>query len=324
MNSPLKLLCSCLLLAVLLVPARAAHGQSRPGGGAVIGKVDFRALVLLHPLMMGYDPQKGAFQLEKGKGDPGALQKRLQEQQVRVRQLEDKTRELRAKVTELHRNHSRQMAELNDRYLASIVGLATGPAGMKQQQFEIDRMRMESSYQAKLTALSGEAAVATEELTALQDLALHPGYTTPEETAARFSSIMSEVRQTVQRIATQRGLQVVLNSGYQRSLRRLKQGEDSPLSPELSYYKIFTTPFTREIEGKHDFVAGYYENISGMARDWLAHGDQILAPVQSALLDTDILVGGVDLTGDVLTALFTTYNVNQNIAAAVIKAALEP
>ncbi|HOY66346.1 MAG TPA: hypothetical protein PLP29_05605 [Candidatus Ozemobacteraceae bacterium] len=324
MNPTVRFLCVCLLIAALLVPVRSAPGQPRPGAGAVIGKVDFRVLVLLHPLMMGYDAQKGAFQLEKGKGDPAAVQKRLQEQQTRVRQLEDKTRELRAKVTELHRNNSRAMGELNDRYLASLVGLATGPAGMKQQQFEIDRMRMETSHQAKLTALSGELAVATEELETLRNLALHPGYTTPEETAARFASIMNEVRQTVQRIAAQRGLQVVLNSGFQRSLRSLKRVDESPLSPDLSYQKIFTTPFTREIQGSHDFVAGYYENIAGMARDWLAHGDRILAPVQSALLDTDILVGGVDLTGEALSALFAGYNVNQNIAAAVIKAALEP
>ena len=314
----------CLMIAFLFLSC-SATAQSKSGVGAGIGKVDFRALVLLHPSMMKYDPQKCAFKLDAAKS--GSQQQNLQrskERQERILQLENEERALRAKITELHRNHTRDLSAATDAYVSSIAKLATGPAGMKQQQFEIDKMQLESSYQAKLKSVSGQLIVTGEERERLEKVVLHPGYTTPEETAGRFAAIVKEVRQIIQQTASQRGIQIVLNSSYQRSLRAIPAERDGFVPADLSYYKIFTLPFTREVEGNHNFVAGYYENLTGMARDWLNHGNIILTSINSSLVDSDIIIGGTDLTGDVLSALFTSYNVNPNIAAAVIKAALEP
>ncbi|HOT30185.1 MAG TPA: hypothetical protein PLU72_18550 [Candidatus Ozemobacteraceae bacterium] len=306
----------------LLLSPFTAFGQG--AGGALIGKVDFRALVLLHPSMMGYDTQKSAFRVEPSKATlPQQMERRSQEHKQRIEALESEIRALRAKITELHRNYTRDVTELNDRYAAGIVDLATGPAGMKRQQFELDKAQLDSTYQAKLQSASGRCVAATEELDHLQNISLAPGYTTPEETEARFNAIVKELRQLVQSVAARRGIQIVLNTSFQRSLRRERPARDSDEPIDLSYQKIFTTPFTREVGTSHDFTAGYYENIIIMTRNWLDHGSRILKPAKSSFIDSDIICGGVDLTGEVLTSLFSSYKVNQNIGAAVIKAALE-
>lgn len=311
-----------LLIALLFIHTpNAAHSQGT--NAALIGKVDFRALVLLHPSMMSYDPQKSAFRLEPSKTASQQLQQRSKEQQQRIGELEGETRALRAKITELHRNYTRDLSEMTDRYMKGAVDLATGPAGMKRQQFELDKMQFDSTYQAKLQTATGRFVAATEELDLLQQVVLTPGYTTPEETAARFAAIVKELRQTIQSVAARRGIQVVLNSSFQRALRRESPSRDSETPPELSYHKIFTTPFTREVGSSHDFTAGYYENIITMTRNWLDHGAQILKPAKSPFIDADVILGGVDLTGEVLTSVFSAYKVNQNIGTAVIKAAME-
>ncbi|OQA06690.1 MAG: hypothetical protein BWY66_01743 [bacterium ADurb.Bin374] len=293
-------------------------------GGALIGKVDFRALVLLHPSMFGYDTEKSAFLVEPSKAKlPQQIERRSQEQKQRVEELENEIRALRAKITELHRNYTRDVTELSDRYTTGIVELATGPAGMKRQQFELDKAQLDSTYQAKLQSASGRCVAATEELENLQQISLTPGYTTPEETEARFNVIVKEVRQVVQSVAARRGIQIVLNTSFQRSLRNVRTTRESEEPIDLSYQKIFTTPFTREVGSSHDFTAGYYENIISMTRNWLDHGSRILKPAKSSFIDSDIVCGGIDLTGEVLTTLFASYKLNQNIGAAVIKAALE-
>lgn len=292
--------------------------------GMLIGKVDFRALVLLHPSMMEYDPEKSAFRADPAKvASSEHLQRRAQEQSERLEELEHEIQTLRAKITELHRNYTRDMSELSDRYTKETIELATGPAGMKRQQFELDKLQLDSTYQAKLKAASGRCVAAAEELELLQQTSSTPGFTTPEETAARFNAIVSELRQTVQAVAARRGIHIVLNTSFQRALRRELPPRE-PSSPlEISYQKIFTLPFTREVGASHDFTAGYYENIIAMTRNWLDHGSQILKPAKSSFIDSDIICGGVDLTGEVLSAIFAAYNINQNIGTAVIKAALE-
>lgn len=318
-NRTVILLFFCLFLAQNPFPT---FGQA--ASGVLIGHVDFRALVLLHPSMMGYDTQRSAFRVEPSKTAlPQQAERRSQEQKQRLEELESEVRELRAKITELHRNYTRDVTELNDRYMQGVIDLATGPAGMKRQQFELDKVHLDSTYQAKLQAASGRCVAATEELERLQNISLSPGYTTPEETEARFNAIVKELRQLVQAVAARRGIQIVLNSSFRRSLRRELPSRETEDPVELSYQKIFTTPFTREVGTSHDFTAGYYENIISMTRNWLDHGYRILKPAKSSFIDSDIICGGIDLTGEVLSTLFTTYKLNQNIGAAVIKAALE-
>ncbi len=318
-NRTAFLLCCCLFL---LQSPLTAFGQV--AGGALIGHVDFRALVLLHPSMMGYDTQLSAFRVEPSKTTlPQQVERRSQEQKQRIEELENEIRALRAKITELHRNYTRDVTELNDRYTEGIIELATGPAGMKRQQFELDKIQLDSTYQAKLQSTSGRCVAATEELERLQGISLSPGYTTPEETEARFNAIVKEIRQLVQAVAARRGIQIVLNSSFRRALRRELPSRETEAPVELSYQKIFITPFTREVGTSHDFTAGYYENIISMTRNWLDHGVRILKPAKSSFIDSDIICGGIDLTGEVLSTLFASYKLNQNIGAAVIKAVLE-
>jgi hypothetical protein len=315
-----------VLLGMLVGPSvwSPVLGQARGVQAPLIGKVDMRALVLLHPSMTMYDPNKAAFKVEPGKATAQQNQQRTKEQQQRIKELDGQSRALRAKVTELHRNFNRDLSAINDRYLAKIDQMQPGPAGMNRQQFELEKLRLESSYQAKLKAFSGQALVADQELEKLNRVVFHEGFTSPDETQKRFMAIINEVRLVTQQIATQRGIQIVLNSGFRRALRLESADRNVPVPEGLDYSKIFNMPFSREVEGTHDFVTGYYQNLQDMAQDWLKHGSKILEPVRAGLVDSDIILGGVDLTGEVLAALFATYKVNQNVGSAVIKAALEP
>jgi hypothetical protein len=308
------------LFSVLLNPV-CCPAQAKNASGVLVGKVDFQALVLLHPGMKSYDVQKGAFKLETPDAtSQQKMQQRSEQQKERMQQLEQEIETQRKKLAELHGNKTKSLATLADAHLKKIAKLATGPAGLKQQQFEIDQMRLTSLYEAKLKAVSGQILVVSEEMGRLDKLALHPGFTSPEETATRFQGMVSEVRQFVQKISSQKGIQIVFNSSYQRSIRADIAKSIAPVSPEVSYAQILTHPTSSDEKGAHNPGAEYQEQVFHLTTTWLGQGNAILAPLKSELLDSDIVVGGMDITADVLQALLGAHKINPTTGSALLKA----
>ncbi len=304
-----------LLILLLALGSTAIYAQ-RSRDIAYVGKINLKAVVMLHPAMTSYDPGVQAFKVDASKVPQQQMQQKASQHQAELNELASTIKSLQGRISETHRNYNRQVEELSSRYTDGIEELATGPAAMRRQDYVVDQGKAESAYHAKLTALGAQLSTAEEKHDKLSRIAYTVGYTEPEETRRKFSAILNEIRQYTQQIATQKNVQVVLNTSLSSVLARTR---DAVVAPDLDYGKIFSVPFPREISNDSAAVAGYYGNISNMAANWLSNSDKVLEPFKAAMLDNDVFIGGVDLTPEVLAAIFKAYKIDPNIGNAVIQ-----
>ncbi len=315
MNPGLKLRLS-VALTVLLFAASTVVLAQRSRDIAYVGKINLRAVVLLHPAMTSYDVERQAFKVDATKVPQQQMQQKASQHQAALDELTATIKSLQGRIQETHRNYNRQMEEISARYTDGIDQLATGPAAIRKQEFRVDQGKAESAYHAKLTAIGAQLATAEEKYDRLSRIAYAVGFTDPDETRKKFAAIIGEIRQYTQQIATQKNVQVVLNTSLSSVLARTRE---NIVPPDLDYGRIFSIPFPREIANDSAAVGGYYGNVTSMAANWLSHGDKILEPFKSVMLDNDVFIGGVDLTAEVLAAIFKAYKIDPNIGNAVIQ-----
>lgn len=290
-------------------------------GKVFIGKVDLKTLILLHPAMRFYDPYLQAFKLDPAKVSAGLVKQKASEQQGEISKLDSQIRLLQGRIHETRRNHNREMDRLAKNYLDGIDSLATGPRALKKKEYDIAQNRTDVSFNAKLQAYAVQLSQAEDRRSKLEKVAYHVGYSDPDATQKQFAAIINEIRQYTQQIATNKGIEVVLNS-KSRDLKNSLLSRNQVMAPDLDYGKVFSTSFPSEIRNDSAAINGYYQNLTSMAANWLAHGSSILEPFSGQVLDNDIFIGGVDLTAEVLAAVFRTYKIDNNIGNAVIQSIL--
>ncbi|MDD3147660.1 MAG: hypothetical protein PHD82_10185, partial [Candidatus Riflebacteria bacterium] len=305
-----------LLLIVLLALGSPTIYAQRSRDIAYIGKINLKAVVMLHPAMTSYDPGVQAFKVDATRVPQQQMQQKASQHQAELNELTSTIKSLQGRISETHRNYDRQIEELSTRYTSGLEELATGPAALRRQDYLIDQGRAEAAYHARLIALGAQLSTAEEKYEKLSRIAYTVGYTDPDETKRKFSAIINEIRQYTQQIAVQKNVQVVLNTSLSSVLARTRE---TVVAPDLDYGKVFAVPFPREIANDSAAVAGYYGNISSMAANWLSNSDKILEPFKAAMLDNDVFIGGVDLTSEVLAAIFKAYKIDPNIGNAVIQ-----
>lgn len=311
----------CFLIFAVIMLVVAIHSPlaaQRSREIALVGKINLKAVLLLHPAMASYDPAYQAFKVDASKLSPQVQQQKAAQHKAELAKLSSTIKSTQAKIHELRRNHDRNMQNLSNQYVSGIEKLATGPAGLKRQEYLINSNRTESAFNAKLQAMNNQLLMAQDQYDRLSRVAYHVGHTDPDETKRKFLAILNEVRQYTQQIATQKNVQVVLNTSLSSSLK-LDRSNTVVMPPELDYAKVFSIPFPREITSDEAAVAGYYGNITSLAHNWLTHGDKILDPFRASILDNDVFIGGVDLTPDVLVSIFRAYKVDTHIGNAIIQ-----
>jgi Skp family chaperone for outer membrane proteins len=292
-------------------------------GGVYIGKIDVRTVFLLHPSMIAYSPEKQAFKVSR---DAVAQQKAKMEagsNQEEVRRLNALMKSINAKITEEEKNYQKKISVLYDKYIDNISKLATGEAGMNRVTYKMESGNAEVSHNAKLTALYAQYSDAEEKVLRLTQFGFSEGYTTPDETEKRFVAILNEIKTYTQRVADQKGVSIVLNTSYKRAMIADSNNSSSGYVPDaMALGAIFNTNFPAELAKDEAAVAGYYSNVSTLTQNWLKNCDPIVGRFKNSMLENDVFIGGVDLTADVLSALFKAYKLDPNISNAVIKAAV--
>ncbi|GAB4279269.1 MAG: hypothetical protein Kow0029_23120 [Candidatus Rifleibacteriota bacterium] len=283
-----------------------------------IGKVDLKALILLHPAMRSYDPYIQAFKVDASKVSPAIIKQKAEEQESELAKLRADSRLIQGRIHELKKRFNREMDKLANNYLDGLETLATGPAALKRKTYLINKNRAETAHFAKLKSYNAQLTQIEERISKLEKITYQVGYTDPEETQKQFNAILNEVRQYTQKIANQKGIQVVLNS-RSRELKSIRQ-DNQILGADLNYDKVFRMPFPNEIRNDSAAISGYYQNLSSMAATWLMEGNKILQPFSNQIIDNDIFIGGTDLTAEVLSAIFRSYKIDQNIGNALIQA----
>lgn len=318
----MKKYCRELVFIVLcfLLTTNSVLGQR---GGAYIGKIDVRTVFLLHPSMISYSPEKQAFRVTR---DAVAQQRAKQEassNQEEIRRLNALMKSITARISEEEKKYQKKMSSLYDKYMEHISELATGEAAMNRMSFKMDSSNAEVSHNAKLTALYAQYSDAEEKVLKLTQFDFSEGYTTLDETEKRFVTILNEIKTYTQRAADQKGISIVLNTSYKRSMTADSSNSSSGYVPdEMALGAIFNTNFPPELARDEAAVAGYYTNVTTLTQNWLKNCDPIVGRFKNSMLENDVFIGGVDLTADVLSALFKAYKLDPNISNAVIKAAV--
>jgi ribosomal protein L9 len=299
----------------------------RRGAGQQIGTVDFRLLLLLHPTMAKYNPKLQSFKLSSGQTSAAQISKRRKEHQKRINDLEQQTRRLKGKIAEEYKIYERKMSRISDSYLSKMKDdLATAAAALETQTYNLNKRMLETKHKSYLRMLGDQLAGVNDELASLKKVSYKEGYSTPEESRKQFIAILNETRQYVQSIARKKGIEIVLNSSFKRSFAlRDKSPSRKTLPPGQSYANILAAPFLEptapeDRQNMDRYVSGYYSGISDQVNSYVRYESTILAPFTDFFVDTDILMGGVDLTAEVLAAIFNRYKVNENIGNVIIKA----
>jgi hypothetical protein len=276
--------------------------------------------------MAKYDPELQSFKLLSEHASAAQLSKRRKDQQQRINDLEQRTRRLQAKITEEHKIFGRKMSRISDSYLSKMKNdLATAAAALETQTYNLNKRMLESKHKSQLRMLGDQLAGANDQLASLKKVSYKEGYSTPEESRKQFIAILNETRQYVQSIARKKGIEIVLNSSFKRSFAlRDKSPSRKTLPPAQSYANILAAPFLEptapeDRQNMNRYVSGYYSGITEQVNGYVKYESTILAPFTDYFVDTDVLMGGVDLTAEVLAAIFKRYNVNDNIGNVIIK-----
>ena len=314
---------NCLVLFFVFCFVLLTGSVFAQRSGVYIGKLDVRTVFLLHPSMISYSPEKQAFKVTR---DAVAQQKAKREassNQEEVRRLNALMKSISAKITEEEKIYQKKLNTLNERYLSNITELATGEAAMNRMSYKMDSSNAEVSHNAKLTALYAQYSDAEEKVLKLTQVDFSEGYTTPDETEKRFIAILNEIKSYTQRAADQKGVSIVLNTSYKRAVSGdFNKSSNGYVPDSMALGAIFNTNFPQELAKDEAAISGYYSNISTLTQNWLYNCDPFDGKFKNSMLENDVFIGGVDLTSDVLAALFKAYKLDPNISNAVIKAAV--
>ncbi len=166
----------------------------------LIGKVDLKTLVLLHPAMRNYNPYMQAFKIDASRVPQAVMKQKADEHKGELQKLQADSRLFQGRIHELRRNHNREAEKLANNYLDGIEKLATGPRALKRKEYDIARNRKEAAFHAKLQALSAKLTQTDDRIERLEKISYNIGYTAPEATQKQFASIINEIRQYTMQI----------------------------------------------------------------------------------------------------------------------------
>ncbi len=310
-----------IVISLLIVPTSLFAQR----GGAYIGKIDVRTVFLLHPSMIQYNFEKQAFKITRDKVSLQNFKNEEKNNSNEINKLNNLMKSISGKIREEEKKYQKKLDNLNKQYLSKITEVATGQAAMNKMSYNIESGKEEVSHNAKLTALYAQYSDAEEKLLKISQFGYNEAYTTLEETNQRFANILKEIKSYTQRAADQKGISVVLNASYKRILAKdnVRTNNNSGYVPEdMSFGSIFTRGFPQDLIKDEEAVKGFYTNVYTLTQNWLNNGDSIVNRLKSPMLENDIFIGGVDLTGEVLSALYKAYKLDPNISNTVIKSAL--
>lgn len=299
----------CFLLPSCLFAQRA---------GLYIGKIDLYTLAMLHPTMIQFDPQKKAFKINRNSVEKQKVVRESKEIEEERRKLTAKMKSFKARIDEEENRFNKEMVALRKKYIDSQNGIGTGTIELNKKKYKQKTDIAFVTYQSKLNQLYGEYSVCEEKLDKL-DFKYDEKYTTPEETNNKFLEIINEIKAYTKRIADQKGISIVLNSGYKKIIPITnRKNNHSFQNNDLA--SIFAPFFTEKLSKDEKAVKGYYLGIDENVNIWVEKGRDFFGDNISLLIDNDIIIGGVDLTVDVLAHLYKNYKLDSNISNAVLTA----
>ena len=292
--------------------------------GNVVGTVDFTVLVMLHPAMADYDVEKSAFKILRPKSSPeGKAQVELLANELKS--LKEREKYLDNKLEELRAQTEKSYEEIKQRYYYAVTDpeIATGTKINEEKKFEYEVNELNSNNDKQELELQTELANVRIKISKIENSTEIELYTTVDETEKKINSIVSEIKNTIKKVAEKNEMSVVLNSSSERMVRSvvIKQKSSANIG-QLSYSGILrsdSVPNMLRVTKNNPEVKEYnsfYQDV----RFWLSKEKEVLGNNYRLVPAESVILGGKDITKDVLWALFKDYNVRTDTAKSIINA----
>ena len=305
-----------IMIIILLLPYKLCAQKQ----GNSIGKVDVYSVTMLHPYMMWYDADRKAFKVKRDQKNKEIVTKIKEENAIEVARLEDEKNDIKFLMREEDQRYNQALGELSRKYVENQQDVGTATAELNKELYRRKIGDEKVRHNSRLNNLSGQYRICDEKINKLR-YNLDEEYTTPVETENRFLEIIKDVKTKAKEIASKKGVSIVLNSGFRRLIPQNLNNPGVRSNIRNSFASVMTLPFPKEeIKDEGEMtVENYYKGIEVGVTNWLEKCSSVLGNAAKSIVEEDILVGGVDLTEDVVKAIYKSYKIDENITKAVVR-----
>lgn len=304
-----------ITMLAILVAMPCADADARTPAPQ-IATVDMASLVAMHPAMAAYDPNMQAFKVTRPRQQFIQDKSRLAADKAKkIEELRARMRQLESQITAERQRQIRDEAQQKIDFDKSMAKLATEAVRLHLQVFRNKEAEMRQRNVARLRSLKLQIDQIDRQIENENAEMLADRFTTPTETRQRFLQILNEIRQYAQLAAASRNITIVLDSGGSSFPQTQQVTEQGSFPGDIDYAEVFEKPLLSPITLSSDeaSVQGYYNLRRDKAIVWHNNRSSILAPFRNELANTAVVVGGIDLTIEVLNAILKNYRVDQTV-----------
>lgn len=308
----------CLFLFIFM-PSLSVCGQNLKN--FAIGTVDFNAIVLLHPKMIDYEPQNSSFKVLRVKGNSNFIKEQKEKINNELKQLEFEKELIGQQLIECRNQFEEGLMQLEKDLATTLEGkIASGTRKNAEAKFEIKSAELSRKTEMKKANLYSQLGNVQKRLSQLKKMPGIENHTTASETEKMLTDIIDEAKSFVKLIADKNGIFVVLNSSYERNLNIKSKENNHREPPNVSLKDILYAKYVPTYDNSHEnYNSKYYNDIYSNARKWMRSEESVLGSNYDMLPKTNVIIGGKDITNDVLLYMFKKYKINNNVANAIIK-----
>jgi Skp family chaperone for outer membrane proteins len=307
---------TCIAVFVLLVIAGTqAYGQS------AIGFVDFNSVFMLHPQMGDYSPTERAFKVTLSKAQAAKSSQRKKEVNAQVTALRSQNKATEARMIELRRQYEKDLDVLISNFNKKTQGkLSPQELAYETQSYNIKRDSLEEKFRSEIAMVHQILAGGMDRLEKLEYFISNEGYTDYDETIDKLNDIVKEIQDAILKVSKKHKMQIVLNSSASRLLQETRKQDANIFSTSFSYKEILNSKHLPPHEEEFDFdesVASFYAHIIDSAKAWLTNERDVIANFANVVPQGNVIIGGSDITSEVLLELFKKHKVADNTAKAI-------
>ena len=305
-----------LLFGLVLVFGNNAFAE----GDFKLGKVDFYSVILLHPAMKEFDANRNAFVVTRNESEAEQIKKEEEARAQKVKEYEVELLAVKKSILKLESQYKAKITEMNTKYTRAIKNLDHDAVVAETMNLKVDSRKEEKDHENKYKVLEAKYSEIQNRIYDLNNINYDVGFTTPSETEKKFEFIVDEAKRYVKKIADLKEISVVINSSN-RQMKRTTKASSYRNMPNYTM-DLFTLELSKAQYKDEAGVVGHYETLNDYVHSWLEHGNFVLENLHDNLKDCDIVVGGVDLTSEVLYSLYRDYKVEQSLANAIIQSVI--
>lgn len=306
-----------LLLALAVILPSLPLAAQQP----VIGLVDLSAVLIFHPRMANYDPARGSFKdddllktVKRAKPfAQGDVKKAIEELSSRRSRIEMQLNDIRKKMNERLRQEATSFGE-------RVLNVSTGTAAVLENKNLIRISQIDQEFSLKARSLFGELRKIDTELATLEKTDPTGTWSSPEETQQIFQALLAEVRDVIKWVASAKRIGIVLDAGPSYTFQTPQASNEPIVVPNINPLKsALTEPPPPSSEPK-EVAQKHFQALGEGIFHWVRNRAAVLTPVRTALAGSKVILGGIDMTEDVIATLLTRYKVNQSVQWVILNA----